>query len=272
MISSCKLPFDLDPQLLRVDLERLGPEVWTPHFNKGYYEGDWAGLALRSNGGATNQLYSHPKPDGFFVDTPALDRCPNIRAAVELFECPMRAVRLLRLTAGSSIREHRDFDLSYEDGQLRFHIPIVTNTKVIFFLDAHQVEMKEGECWYLDLSLPHWVENQSASDRVHLVIDCEANDWLRELLSTAEAEDARTRTVRSEHEECPPCAAELERFRQAVFGDLSLQQQLRCTKDWESFGRLVVSLGRDRGYRFTLADVEAGIQAGRRSWIERWVD
>ena len=272
MISSCKLPFDLDPKLLRSDLEQVRPDYWTPHFNKGYYEGDWAGVALRSVGGASNQLYSHPRPEGSFVDTPVLDHCPNIRSVVDLFKCPTRAVRLLRLSAGSSIREHRDLDLGYDDGQLRFHIPIITNSEVIFFLDAQRVEMKEGECWYLDLSLPHWVENRSATDRVHLVIDCEANDWLRNLLSTAEANDARTRSAPREHEECPPSAAELERFRQAVFGDLSLQRRLRVTADGESFGRLVVTLGRDGGYRFTLKDVEEAIRAARRTWIERWID
>lgn len=272
MISSCKLPFDFDPKLLRSDLERVEPDYWTPHFNQGYYEGDWAGVALRSNGGAPNQLYSHPRPQGSFVDTPVLDYCPNIRSVVDLFQCPTRAVRLLRLTAGSSIREHRDFDLGYEDGQLRFHIPIITNRDVVFFLDAQRVEMKEGECWYLDLSLPHWVENRSKTDRVHLVIDCEANDWLRNLLITAQANDASTRIPPPKHEECPPSAAELERFRQAVFDDLSLQERLRATKDFESFGRLVVSLGRDRGFRFTLQDVEEAIQAARRTWIERWIN
>jgi len=272
MISSCKLPFDLDPKLLRSDLEQLGPDIWTPHFNTGYYEGDWAGVALRSNGGATNQLYSHPKPEGFFVDTPLLDHCPNLRSAVELFKCPTRAVRLLRLTAGSSIREHRDFDLSYLDGQLRFHIPIITNPDVVFFLDARQVEMKEGECWYLDLSLPHWVENRGATDRIHLVIDCEANDWMLALLSTAEANDAKTRVAPLEHKEYPSNAAELERFRQAVFDDPDLQRRLRTTRDLESFGRLVVSVGRAEGFLFTLLDVEEGIRAGRRMWIERWVN
>ncbi len=272
MISSCKLPFVLDTKLLRLDLEQFAPDDWTAHFNADYYEGDWGGVALRSVSGASNQLYSDPQAGGSFVDTPALGYCPNLRFVVGLFKCPTRAVRLLRLTAGSSIREHRDFDLGYGVGQVRFHIPIITNSDVIFFLDAHRVEMKEGECWYLDLSLPHWVENRGATDRVHLVIDCEANDWLRNLLATAEANDAKTRMAPREHEECHPCAAELERFRQAVFGDPSLQQRLRATADRESFGRLVLSLGRDGGYRFTLQDVEEAIRAARRSWIERWID
>ena len=268
MISNCKLPFAFDPKPLRSDLEQLAPDDWTAHFNVDYYEGDWAGVALRSVSGVASQLYPDPQAEGSFVDTPILDRCPNIRAALALFKCPLRSVRFLRLAAGSSIREHRDYNLGYKEGQIRLHIPIITNADVVFFLDAQRIEMNEGECWYLDLSLPHWVENPSGVDRIHLVVDCEVNEWLRELLSAAASTNADAPPA---HDECPPSPAELERFRQAVFRDLNLQQRLRATTDRESFGRLVVSVGREGGYRFTLPDVEQALQAGRRTWIERWI-
>ena len=44
--------------------------------------------------------------------------------------------------------------------------------------------MKEGEAWYLNFNLKHSVVNRSAEDRVHLVIDCVLNDWLREFFPT----------------------------------------------------------------------------------------
>lgn len=269
MISNCKLPFAFDPKLLQSDLEQLAPDDWTAHFNVDYYEGDWTGVALRSLSGVASQLYSDPGAVGSFVDTPILEGCPNIQAVLALFKCPLRSVRFLKLAAGSTIREHRDYDLGYKEGQIRLHVPIITNSEVVFFLDAHRIEMNEGECWYLDLSLPHWVENRGAADRIHLVIDCEANEWLRELLSAAASTNAETPIAPPE--ECPSSPAELERFRQAVFGDLNLQQRLRATMDRESFARLVVSVGRDGGYRFTLQDVEEGLRAARRTWIERWI-
>jgi hypothetical protein len=43
--------------------------------------------------------------------------------------------------------------------------------------------MQEGECWYLNLSLPHRVVNQSSTDRVHLVIDCKVNAWVSALMT-----------------------------------------------------------------------------------------
>ena len=43
--------------------------------------------------------------------------------------------------------------------------------------------MGEGECWYLRLSDPHEVRNGGDTDRVHLVVDAVANDWLQQVLT-----------------------------------------------------------------------------------------
>jgi Aspartyl/Asparaginyl beta-hydroxylase len=274
MFSSLKLPFSFDPESLQSDLNQIKSDEWVTHFNQDYFEGEWTGVALRSVGGLTNHLYPDPRAtEESYADTPIIERCPNVRAALAFWECPVRSVRFLRLAAGSSIREHRDYELKIKDGQARFHVPIVTNADVVFFLDAQRITMNEGECWYLDLSLPHWVENRGAIDRIHLVVDCEVNDWLRELLATAERAYLETQTAPTPvSEECPSSPMELERFRQAVFTDLKLQQELRVTWDPESFARLVVSLGRARGYRFTLSDVEHAYLSAKRAWIERWVN
>ena len=155
MISHFKLPFRLDPKALQLDLAQIAPTEWTAHFNTGYYDGHWSGVALRSVGGVASQLYPDPRNAASVVDTPIIDRCPNVRTFLSLFKCPLRSVRFLRLTVGSKIREHRDYDLGYAEGQVRLHVPVITNTEVEFFLDAQRIEMHEGECWYLDLSLPH---------------------------------------------------------------------------------------------------------------------
>ena len=41
--------------------------------------------------------------------------------------------------------------------------------------------MGAGEAWYTNVCLPHSVENRSAVNRVHLVLDMEVNDWVRQL-------------------------------------------------------------------------------------------
>jgi hypothetical protein len=175
-----------DPQRLTADFARIVPDDWSPHFNTAYYEGDWSGIALRTTEGAHVPLFPNPSVDRY-VETPFLDRCPYFRELLAAFLCPLKTARLLRLKAGSRILEHRDYDLGFEVGELRVHVPVQTNPAVQFFLDGTQVVMREGEAWYLDLSLPHRVENQGATDRIHLVIDCVLNDWMKSKLGVAHA-------------------------------------------------------------------------------------
>src|SRR5687768_18563646 len=94
------------------------------------------------------------------------------------------SVRLMKLDAGAVIREHSDHDLSFEEGEVRFHIPVITNPGVAFFIEDEQLFMQEGTCWYLNLSLKHRVNNFGTHDRVHLVVDGKVNDWVRDLFNS----------------------------------------------------------------------------------------
>ena len=183
--SSARLPLSLDAAGLQADVEALLPGDWTPHFNTRYYEGDWSGVALRAVGGVADRLYPDPTAADRFCDTPVLDRCPNVRAALAAFRCPLLAVRFLRLGPGSRIREHTDHSLSVDDGEARIHVPVTTNPGVQFHLDGAPVDMVPGEVWYLDLNLRHAVVNEGSVPRVHLVVDCVVDDWLRELILAA---------------------------------------------------------------------------------------
>jgi hypothetical protein len=263
MISKFKLPFIFDPEPLKSDLEALADDDWVAHFNTGYFEGDWSGVSLRSIGGQASKLYPDPHSGGAVMDTPLLERLPNLRRVLEVFRCPINSARLLKLGAGSTIKEHRDYQLGYEEGRVRVHIPVTTNPAVEFFLDGHRIDMAEGECWYLDFNLPHRVKNEGASDRIHLVLDCELNDWLRELLPTATSEPPVVR-------ESSP--VEFEKFRVRVLAEPSLQHRLRQVDDRESFIRLAVEVGAEAGYLFSAADVEGAIQAEHRGWMQRWIE
>ncbi|MCH5684099.1 aspartyl/asparaginyl beta-hydroxylase domain-containing protein [Niabella sp. W65] len=91
----------------------------------------------------------------------------------------------LNLKAGACIKPHRDRELAFEMGEARLHFPIITNPDVAFFVEDHQLNMQAGECWYINANLTHHVSNNGKTDRVHLVIDCLVNEWLRELFSRA---------------------------------------------------------------------------------------
>jgi quercetin dioxygenase-like cupin family protein len=180
-----KLPFQFDARRLQADLAGMMADAFIPHFNQAFYQGDWSAVPLRSINGRTDHIYPDPSAKNAFADTPLLDRCEYVRTVLTTLNCPQQAVRFLRLKAGSLIKEHRDHELGFEDGEVRLHIPVVTNPEVEFVLNQTRIVMNEGECWYLNVNQPHRVANRGATDRIHLVIDCVVNDWLRDLLLTA---------------------------------------------------------------------------------------
>lgn len=183
------LPLEFEPARLAMAMADLSSVPWTKHFIKHDYEGDWSVIALRSATGVTDpvrMIYSDPNRSDY-TDTTALAAAPFFRQVLAAFACPLHSVRLMRLGPGSSIKEHQDYDLSFQHGMVRIHIPVMTNAGVNFRLNSTRVTMPAGSCWYLRLSDPHSVSNGGASDRVHLVIDAVVNDWLADLFERAAA-------------------------------------------------------------------------------------
>ena len=176
-----KLPLRFDPDALHRDLDRVPDESWIPHFNQGDYEGDWSAVALRGPAGATHPILELSANPGTrdWANTGLCDRCPYFAEAMSAFECELMSVRLLRLAPGAVIKEHVDHSLAFEDGEVRLHVPVKTNENIRFWLNGERVRMDVGETWYLNVNLPHRVENPGAGYRVHLVLDCVVNDWLR---------------------------------------------------------------------------------------------
>lgn len=175
-----QLPFAFDSDLLAADLRQLRATPWTGHFVPQNYHGDWSVIPLRGPAGARHpvqMIYSDPAATAF-EDTPYLAGCPTFRAVLDSFSCPLQAVRLMRLTPGSIIREHSDNDLAFENGHVRFHVPVTTNDGVVFELNRRRVVLEAGSCWYLRLSDPHQVANLGDTDRVHMVIDASVNEWV----------------------------------------------------------------------------------------------
>jgi len=181
MLISYQLPFKFDANSLKSDLDQVLPTDWRPHFNRPYYEGEWKALALRSTTGQANQIYRSPDDEREPMDTVVLSRCAYFQAVLKTFQCPVLNARLMSLSPGSTIREHEDHQMGFEYGLIRIHIPIVTDERVKFFVGHQRLSMKEGEAWYIDFAQPHSVHNLSDASRVHLVLDCTVNDWLRAL-------------------------------------------------------------------------------------------
>lgn len=256
-----RLPFVFDAKGLQEDLAGIAEEEWVPHFNASDYEGRWSSVALRSRTG----LIEDGMPMGTaaeFKDTPLMARCPHMKAAVDAFAFEKKSVRLLRLQAGSRVREHVDRDLGLEAGELRLHVPVVTNDRLEFVVAGRQLKLAEGESWYIDFSQPHRIYNGGETDRVHLIVDGEVNAWALAMLQRA-TEERVTESFE------PVGAGVFERFRELVFEDAELQEQLLKLGTREAFFGAVVAAGEARGFAFTMSEVESVYRKSAQAWTAR---
>ena len=249
VLSGLQFPFRFDPELLRADLAKVCPGEWRPHYNDADYGGQWRGAALRSPLGAPGDLSAQPAHRAPFAATPLLDRCPYFQQVLAAFPCPLKSVRLLALAPGAFIREHTDNGLDYQDGEIRIHIPVQTNPGVEFYVAGERLRLDEGGCYYVNVNLPHRVNNRGVADRIHLVIDAEVNEWVRELFANGR-----------EIPRCPLPPRGFEEFRARVIQSKELLEKLHRISDRHAFAARVVEAGRETGYEFTEADVGASLE------------
>ena len=110
---------------------------------------------------------------------------------LDTLSCDFERVRFMKLSANKIIGKHTDkVDKDIANKKIvRLHIPIRTNDNVVFKTydnakdkTGHKLNLKTGHYYYIDVSKPHSVSNNSDVDRYHLVVDCFVNDNLRLLL------------------------------------------------------------------------------------------
>ena len=178
---------------LQQELNALLLQDWLPHVNQRDYrqgdQGGWDVLALRC---AAEYQTAHPILQAFSISTPdhwqdlpSLESSPALCRFLQSLACPVKSVRLMRLHAGAEIKPHRDLGLSLEQGEARLHLPLQTNDALNFYVDEKRVPMRAGELWYINADQTHWVANKGVDARINLVIDCEVNSWLKELIHDA---------------------------------------------------------------------------------------
>lgn len=121
-----------------------------------------------------------------WLDTHLLKESPYLMSVVDTFRkhTKVTLVRLLRLAPDSVVKEHTDPTLGLEiyKSVIRLTIPILNNNEVTFFLNEVSVPMQPGECWYLNLTHPHKIENFGKTERVNLTIDMIPNDWVQAMI------------------------------------------------------------------------------------------
>jgi hypothetical protein len=190
MISHAKLNIPFDVQAVQDEVNSLS-QPWSLHFNTKHYEGEWTVLSLRIPGGDSDRIIPEISQDEECRDTPLMARCPAVKALLNSMHCEILTVRFLNLKTGANIKPHRDHELAFENGEARLHFPVLTNEHVEFFIEEELVRMNEGECWYINANLTHHVANKGTTDRIHLVVDCKVNDWLKQVFEQGEQKLAK---------------------------------------------------------------------------------
>lgn len=221
LVRTIKFPIIFDTERLKTDVQKVLKQDWVDHYNTTDYSGKWTSIALMSQTGKSDSIYAFPNNEEPIVNTEVMDSCDYFKSILDNFLFEKTAVRLLNLAVGAEIKPHSDHCLGYEDGALRLHIPIITNSEVEFILDDKRIIMNEGECWYIDANFIHSVANRGTIDRIHLVIDGVRNDWTDELFF-AEANPSqfiKPKPVMSE-EQKQLIINELQRMNSAVANDL----------------------------------------------------
>ncbi len=178
-----KLPFEFDVTKLTYDLASVSSDEWVNHPNTSAYDGLWLISSLTSTDGTTQQIVAFENQE--YHDTALLKKTSYIKSVVETFQTKIEAVRFMKLGANSTIKEHTDRGSCFDDGYARIHIPITTNSDVAFILNGIKTKMDVGKCYYIDADAPHSVVNLGHSDRVHLLIDCHINEWMKDIFKKA---------------------------------------------------------------------------------------
>lgn len=178
-MNAIKFDNQYDVELLKSELSSVFQDDWVNHFNTKDFNGQWKVISLRSASGCATDIktvYSN-----LYKDTPLLANLPYINSVLQEWCCEKETVRFMALYPGSEIKPHKDLGCSYQDGNFRLHIPILTNDAVDFIVDGTNYHLQPGDCWYMDFSKVHSVKNAGDTVRVHLVIDCLRNHWSDEL-------------------------------------------------------------------------------------------
>ena len=187
----------LSEQIQNLDLD------FTNHYSNYNKNGAWSALSLR---GYTpdpefitkpiemNKKWKEEHADKIFEmqDTILRMNLASVELILDLIPSTFHRIRIMRLApGGGELERHTDQvdpDSGIQDGKImRLHFPIITNDSVVFTTwnvdgTKKNVHMKVGECWYIDTRKPHQAINSGNTDRLHLVVDVDANDDVRGLL------------------------------------------------------------------------------------------
>ncbi|MEV6350076.1 aspartyl/asparaginyl beta-hydroxylase domain-containing protein [Actinoplanes sp. NPDC051851] len=165
----------LDPGLMeRLRHEALTiPRNWSVEYGD-YQNGGWHTLSLLNDTGDPRDVTIRdcPQPQ----PTALLEQMPAVQELIAELGVKAMWARLARLDAGAFLWEHRDYGELTTTERHRLHVPLVTNSSAYLVIGGTKVHMSVGRVWRLTPTSPHGVCNRHGPSRIHLIIDCYADD------------------------------------------------------------------------------------------------
>lgn len=119
------------------------------------------------------------KPDGDDLeaaDLPAMAALPKAKGlALSVMQVVggsrLGRVVITKTEPGKKILPHADVKGLYSKYYTRYHVVLLGLPGSLFTCGDETVNMRTGEVWWADISNCHSVSNNSADDRVHLIVD-----------------------------------------------------------------------------------------------------
>ncbi|MGH3734465.1 MAG: aspartyl/asparaginyl beta-hydroxylase domain-containing protein [Micromonosporaceae bacterium] len=161
------------------------PTDWVIEYGD-YQNGGWNTLSLLNDTGDPRDVTIRDcaKPMG----TSLLRQMPAVAECLDGLGLTYMWVRLARLDAGSFLWEHRDYGELSAVERHRLHVPLVSNSSAYLVLGGTKVHMSVGRVWRLTPTVPHGVCNLFGPQRIHLMLDCYADEALHALANPGDGD------------------------------------------------------------------------------------
>jgi len=173
----------IDVARLQQDLRTMEENFWIPQDRYARQAiSHWHGIALYSVNGDPQDLRCADRLP--VHKTAAAEKCSYIcDELLPQFGAPWLRVVFYRLKGGTKIGRHRDLSENRMiPGIVRIHVPVVTNDRIVMYVDDKPYRFESGTAWYFDATAFHSVENNSDQDRIHLVVDFKVSRELNRML------------------------------------------------------------------------------------------
>jgi Aspartyl/Asparaginyl beta-hydroxylase len=175
-LATCKkLKFPIDIEALQQEVIRLSNNFWLPHGlvqnSHAQKNSNWFDISLTSSTGKYQDDHSYRTTDisACNIVTDICNSLPYTAQLIHSFQ-PATRCRLFKLKSKGVIHDHTDDNL-IEFKLARIVIPILSDVQCLTIIEQREAfSMLPGECWFLNDSKVHRVENHSNEDRVVMVL------------------------------------------------------------------------------------------------------